>query len=115
MSSKEAFEYAEKLSTVEAIEYVMEIAAGLRSPFLKLEGNGQALTLVPQKTVKLKIKAEKEDGKNRVKLELSWKIDPIETETKLGISALTREPLPVPSLKPAAKKTQVKTESQTAE
>lgn len=87
MSEKNEFEYAEKLGATEVADYLMKVAEGLKSRNLTLQGQGQAITLLPKEIVKLKVKAESKEGKGEVEFEIAWKEEYIIGSQKLEIES----------------------------
>jgi len=73
VSDKNVFEYADKLEATEVADYLMSIAEGVKAKSLMLQGKGQSIALVPQDTMKLKVKAASKEGTGEIELELSWK------------------------------------------
>ncbi len=82
MSEKTSFQYADRVSATQIAEYLHQIADGLRRGSMTLEGQGQQITLSPASLVKLEIKAEGNEGKGELELEVSWKpVDRTSSET----------------------------------
>lgn len=73
MSDKNEFEYADKLNSGEVADYLEKIAEGLKAKSLTLRGRGQAITLLPQDMLRLKVSAETKEGKGAIEFEISWK------------------------------------------
>jgi amphi-Trp domain-containing protein len=87
MSDKNEFEYADKLSAMEVADYLEKIAEGLKTRSLKLQGKGQAISLLPQDTLKLKVSAEAKEGKGSIEFEISWKNEYVVGSQKLEIGS----------------------------
>lgn len=91
MSEKNEFEYSEKMNYIDAAEYIIKLASGLRERKLKLQGKGRSIVLTPEEIVKLEVKAERKDGKGEIEIELSWKEGYLVNAEKLEISSEAEE------------------------
>ena len=94
MSEKQEFEYAEKLGATEVADYLMKIAEGLKGRNLTLNGKGQTITLLPDETVKLKVKAEAKEGKGEIEFEIGWKEEYVVGAQKLEIGTESEQTAP---------------------
>jgi len=73
VSDKNKFGYADKLSSEEAAETLESLAKALKEGRVSLRGAGQAISLVPSDTVKMKIEADAGSTSGRVTFSVSWK------------------------------------------
>jgi amphi-Trp domain-containing protein len=73
MGKNNGFEFAGRVSTEQAAEYLERVAAGLRAGHIGLGAGGRRVNLVPAGIVKLELEAEGEEGEGAISMELSWK------------------------------------------
>jgi amphi-Trp domain-containing protein len=91
VSEKEEFEYSGRLTTEEASDYLTQIAEGLRSRLINLQGRGQNISLTPEDAVELEIKAERKDSKGKMEFNISWKEKYTVANERLEITSAAKQ------------------------
>ena len=91
------------VSLPEAVEYLENLLAGLKSGSIEVRSGEQSVTLVPADMVAMEIEAKVKKGKRKFAYELAW-TDPAEAVVTVG------EPAPAPA-EPASAKVE-KTEAE---
>jgi amphi-Trp domain-containing protein len=87
VSDKNKFGYADKLSSEEAAETIESLARALKEGRVSLRGAGQAISLVPSDTVKMKIEADAGSASGRVAFSISWKPEYARSFARLSANA----------------------------
>lgn len=62
------------MDLAQAIAYLEEIVAGLKSGRLSVENDGDGVILSPQRTVKVAVEAKQKKEKESVAIKISWHI-----------------------------------------
>lgn len=86
MNATDQFRYSDRMSTGQAADYLVDLAHGIRDGALTLHGQENTITIVPENTVKLEVKAKQKEGKGELELEVSWKEKYIISTQKLEIN-----------------------------
>lgn len=86
MSKKEA-KVKSSMELDKAVAYLEDIVASLRAGTVSIENGDGAVTLRPEKNVKVELEATQKDDRESISLRLAWKKPGTNGEAPLRISA----------------------------
>ncbi len=90
MADSERLEFSEvevesEMDLAQAVSYLEEIVAGLKSGRLSIENEGEGIVLSPQRTVKVAVEAKQKKDKEAVSIKIAWHVP---TPAKAPVPAL---------------------------
>ena len=79
MVDSERLEFSEvevetEMDLAQAVSYLEEIVAGMKSGRLTIENEGQGIILSPQRTVKVAVEAKQKKDKEAVSIKIGWHV-----------------------------------------
>jgi amphi-Trp domain-containing protein len=80
--AKKSVELKERLELDQAIELIEDIVAKLKKGAVTLEQGDETLTIHPEESVKLGVKAKHKGEKQSLQFELKWRRTPAEVESE---------------------------------
>jgi amphi-Trp domain-containing protein len=91
MSERTTFEYAAKMTTDIAADYLSKLAEAVSRKSFEINGLGKSIDFSLDKMVRLELKAVSKEKEGEIQLEISWKEDSAPPPEKLEITPVITE------------------------
>jgi amphi-Trp domain-containing protein len=91
MSEKTTFEYAAKMTTDVAADYLSKLAEAVLHRSFEINGLGKSINFSLDKMVRLELKSVSKEKEGEIQLEISWKEDDETPPDELEITPILTE------------------------